>query len=80
MHGDMRGYYEARADGPDREHFRLFCMLDRDGAVVGLHGPSIVILTGASKPFRTVLTDADYAAVRALGEEFLRRVPRSVAA
>src|SRR5437867_13245662 len=24
MHGDMAGFYEARVDGPDRRHYRLF--------------------------------------------------------
>lgn len=79
MHDDMKGFYEARADGKDREHFRLFCLLERDGARVGLGGPSIVIITGARKAFRTTLSSADYAAVRALGDEYLRRTPRSVA-
>ena len=30
------------------------------------------------KPFKTVLSDADYAEVRALGDEFRARNPRSV--
>lgn len=79
MHGEMNGYYEVRIDGPNREHYRLFCLLDRNGAAVGLGGPSLVAITGASKPFRTVLSPADYAQVRALGDEFLARCPRSVA-
>lgn len=79
MHGDMGGFYEARADGPNREHFRLFCLLDRMGVEAGLGGPSLVILCGAQKPFKTTLTDGDYAKVRALGAEFLKRNPRSVA-
>jgi Txe/YoeB family toxin of Txe-Axe toxin-antitoxin module len=79
MHGDMSGYYEARADGPHREHYRVFCILDRNGAAVGLGGPSVVVITGASKPFRTTLSSTDYEEVRALGDELLRRAPRSVA-
>ncbi len=78
MHDEMKGFYEARADGKDREHFRLFCMLDRDGDQVGLGGPSIVLITGGRKPFRTTFSKNDYAAVRALGAEFLKRKPRSV--
>jgi len=32
-----------------------------------------------SKPFRTVFSEAEYKAVRQLGEEYLSRNPRSVA-
>lgn len=80
MHGEMNGVYEARADGPEREHFRLFCLLDRAGAEVGLGGPSLVIIAGARKDFKTTLSTADYASIRALRDEFLRRNPRSVGA
>ena len=38
MHGDMSGYYEIRVDGPSRHHYRLFCLLERDGVEVGLAG------------------------------------------
>ena len=79
MHGQMHGFYEARADGANREHFRLFCMLDREGALVGLGGPSLIIVTGLRKAFRTTFANRDYASVRALGDEFLSRIPRSVA-
>jgi hypothetical protein len=78
MHGTMAGYYEVRVDGPDRRHYRLFCVLERDGARLGLGGPSIVVITGMEKPFRTTFTERDYARVRQLGDEYLSRVPRSV--
>ncbi len=78
MHGFMAGFYEVRVDGPGRRHYRLFCMLDRDGARVGLGGPSLILITGKDKPFRTVLSKHDYEEVRRLGREFLSRVPRSV--
>jgi len=79
MHGDMKGFYEARTDGENREHFRLFCVLEREGASVGLGGPSLVIITGGRKSFRTTFTTRDYEQVRALGMEYFRRNPRSVA-
>src|SRR5208283_5901582 len=79
MHDVMAGYYEARADGEHREHFRLFCLLERDGAAVGLRGPSLVIITGMRKSFRTTFTSRNYVSVRLLGDEFLKRRPRSVA-
>jgi hypothetical protein len=56
MHGTMAGYFEVRVDGRDRRHFRLFCVLERDGARLGLGGPSVVVLTGMEKPFRTTLS------------------------
>lgn len=78
MHGDMNGFYEVRVDGAKRHHYRLFCVLERDGAKVGLGGPSLVLITGKDKPFQTVLSSADYAEVRSLGREFLARTPRSI--
>jgi hypothetical protein len=75
MHGKMVGYYEVRAEGPKRHHYRLFCRLD---SAAESRGPLLVILCGADKPFKTELTDADYAAVRAL-DEYLGRNPRSLA-
>lgn len=78
MRGDMGGYYEIRVDGADRHHYRLFCILERDGSALGLGGPSLVLVTGKDKPFRTVLSARDYADVRHLGSEYLSRRPRSV--
>lgn len=79
MHGALGGFYEVRVDGPKRRHYRLFCLLERDGAQFGLGGPSLVLITGRDKAFQTVLSAADYAEVRALGSEFSARTPRSVA-
>lgn len=78
MHGDLSGFSEARTDGEKREHFRLFCVLERDGASVGLGGPHLVIITGMRKTFQTTFTNQDYGHVRALGLEHFRRKPRSV--
>ena len=77
MHGDMSGYYEVRLDGPKRAHYRLFCLLEE--APPGYDEPTLVVLCGFWKPFRTTLSDADYKAVRDLGEEYLSRTPRSLA-
>ncbi len=79
MHDDMAGYYEVRVDGPKRRHYRLFCLLEREGAGVGLGGPSLVLIAGMDKPFRSTFSDEDYAWVRRLGDEYKRRNPRSVA-
>ncbi|MCA9593762.1 MAG: hypothetical protein KC776_10645 [Myxococcales bacterium] len=78
MHDEMKGYYEIRVNGPKREHFRLFCLLERGGVDVGLKGPSIVIITGMSKKFRTTFRNRDYEAVRELADEYKKRTPRSV--
>jgi hypothetical protein len=78
MHGDMGGFYEVRVDGPGRRHYRLFCLLEHDNGELGLGGPSVIIITGKDKAFRTVLSKRDYQEVRRLGEEYRRRKPRSV--
>ena len=74
MHGDMQGFYEARTRGPDRRLYRLFCLLENP--VAGEDRPAIVVIDGRSKPVGEVLPKADYAQVRALGEEYRRRLPR----
>jgi hypothetical protein len=76
MHADMAGYFEVRVDGPGRHHYRLFCLLDT--AAEGL-GSLLVIIAGADKPFRTTLPTSAYDDVRALGQEYLHRNPRSLA-
>ena len=78
MHAEMSGFYEVRVDGPKRHHYRLFCLLERDGGSLGLDGPSVVLIAGKEKPFLTELSKGDYAEVRALGTEFRKRVPRSI--
>jgi hypothetical protein len=79
MHDEMAGFYEVRVDGPQRKHYRLFCLLEQDDPAKKLGGPSIVIIDGRSKAFRTVLSAHDYASVRKLGVEYLARTPRSIA-
>ena len=77
MKGDMTGWFELRVDGPGRHHYRLFCLLDYEAK--GVEKPLLVVIDGRDKPFRTTLSDADYAAVRRLGDEYRRRNPRSLA-
>src|SRR5262245_45348318 len=38
--------------GPQHRHYRLFCLLERDGEAAGLRGPSIIVLAGMAKDFR----------------------------
>ena len=49
MHDEMKGHYEVRVDGPQRRHYRLFCLLEQDDGTLGLGGPSVVIITGKSE-------------------------------
>lgn len=77
MRGDMTGWFEARADGPQRHHYRLYCRLDYDAN--GRDKPLLAIIGGLDKPFRTELPDTAYKAIRDLGDEYLSRNPRSVA-
>lgn len=60
-----------------RHHCGLFCLLDYEAR--GQDKPLLVVVDGKDKPFRTTLSDSDYMAVRAMGEEYLRRNPRSIA-
>ncbi|SNY38804.1 hypothetical protein SAMN05421748_105269 [Paractinoplanes atraurantiacus] len=76
MHGDMTGWFEVRVDGPRRHHYRLYCLLDYDAA--DRPKPVLVVITGLDKPFRTTLSEADYKDVRALGDEYRARNPRSL--
>ncbi|MEV4350647.1 hypothetical protein AB0J83_39825 [Actinoplanes sp. NPDC049596] len=76
MHGDMTGWFEVRVDGPGRQHFRLYCLLDYSAA--GRVKPMLVVVTGLDKPFRTTLSDTDYKMVRELGDEYRSRNPRSL--
>lgn len=73
----MTGWFEVRVDGPARRHHRLFCLLDYDAN--GADRPLLVVIDGRDKPFRTILSAADYAAVRRLGDEYRSRNPRSLA-
>jgi hypothetical protein len=76
MHGEMTGWFEVRVDGSQRSHYRLFCLLDYEAQ--GRDKPLLVVVDGRHKALRTTLSDDDYAQVRALGDEYRARNPRSV--
>jgi len=83
MHGTMTGYFEVRKQGPNREQFRLFCILENPENKAELEktsvpGPVIAVLTGMRKPFGTVFSDADYQHVRELGESYRNTFPRRI--
>jgi hypothetical protein len=77
--GTMAGVYEVRVDRSDRRHYRLFCLLEHDGAATGLGGPSVVLLAGMDKPFRSTFSEREYLAIHGLRSEYLSHVPRSIA-
>ncbi|MDQ6806213.1 MAG: hypothetical protein M3065_14915 [Actinomycetota bacterium] len=81
----MHGYYEIRGTGPGRMHYRLFCRLE-NGTPDQLKSPGfdrahIVVINGMFKQNAELFTDAEYKKhVRALGDDYLSRTPRPVAA
>lgn len=78
MKDDMAGWFEVRVDGPKRHHYRLYCRLDYEAKNPEVDKPLLVVIAGLDKPFQTKLNPADYAGVRALGDEYLGRNPRSI--
>jgi hypothetical protein len=82
MHGTMTGWHEIRLTGPGREQFRLFCLLenasDEELHRRGLRKPAIAVIAGMRKPWRTKLSERDYARVRKLGDQHRRNHPRRI--
>lgn len=76
MHGDMTGWFEAKADGPRRTHYRLYCHIDLDA--LNATAPLLVVVSGMKKMFRTKLNPSDYAEVMTLGDEYFGHNPRSL--
>ncbi len=83
MHGRMTGYFEVRKQGPNREQFRLYCILENPENKVefdrtGLPGPAIVVLAGMRKPWRTVFSENDYNHVQEVGNSYRSTFPRRI--
>ncbi|WP_375742807.1 hypothetical protein NR800_29055 [Corallococcus interemptor] len=78
MTGDLTGVHEVRIDGPDRRHYRLFVKLERAGLLDGLKRPSVVLLWGLDKPFKTTAREEDYQQLLKLYQEYEKRSPRNV--
>lgn len=68
MHGDLVGLHEVRIRH-GQQNYRLFCLLDSGD---GLGGPSIVCLSGLTKPLRSAAAKADYERVLQHAKEFRR--------
>ncbi|MFL1376636.1 hypothetical protein [Nocardiopsis protaetiae] len=77
MHGSMTGWFEIRVDGtPRRTHYRMFCLLDYKAE--GQEKPLLVLVDGRTKQPRTILSEAEYDSVRALGEDYFSKQPRPI--
>lgn len=74
---DMSGILEARVKG-EGVLYRLFCILDRDGAKHGLGGPVLVLMGGGVKPERTAMPQAVYEEMRTSVDNYRARHPRPV--
>ena len=75
MHGQMRGFYEIRADF-QKMHHRLICLLDYEA--IESSGPLLVIVAGLSKPIGTTIKPEVYADVKSAGLKYLSVNPRAV--
>lgn len=77
MHGNLSGRYEVRVDGPGRKmHYRFFCLLDYEAEETAK--PYLVVVDGDAKPFKTRFPQSVYDRAEELGDEYLRRQPRSL--
>ena len=75
MHDEMSGYHEVR-DKAGKKLYRVFCKVDSD--IENSDRPVIAIIDARVKELDTKISDAEYRAIRALGEEYLSRNPRSL--
>ncbi|HEY7932435.1 MAG TPA: hypothetical protein VID48_01305 [Solirubrobacteraceae bacterium] len=55
MHGQMKGFYEARDEHGDRL-YRLFCVLDSQAPERGLDAKVLTLICGAAKPVRSPMS------------------------
>ncbi len=75
MHGQMRGFYEIRADF-QKMHYRMICLLDYEA--IESSGPLLVIVAGLSKPIGTTIKSEIYADVKSAGLRYLTVNPRAI--
>jgi hypothetical protein len=75
MHGQMRGFYEIRADF-QKMHYRLICLLDYESN--DSSRPLLVIVAGLSKTIGTTIKSEVYSAVKSSGLEYLSTNPRAI--
>jgi len=78
MEGKMAGWFEARAEGNDRHHYRLYCRLDGGPADGSSSRPLLVVIAALDTPYKRPLSVDDYVSLEELGREYLSRLPRSV--
>lgn len=73
---NMSGIFEAR-DKHSKLLYRLFCVVDGQGAEHGLGGPAVVLLDGVVKPVATAVPQADYRRIDEYRDDY--RATRRVA-
>lgn len=76
MRGSMHGWYEIRIGGPNRTHYRLFCILDYEA--LNFEKPLLVVIAGMKKNNGEIFSKFDYARVKNHGEEYLSKNPRQI--
>jgi hypothetical protein len=80
----MGGYYEIRATGPGRKHYRLYCILDngsdKELEERGFDEPKIAVVNGLVKDNATLFTGREYQRhVRNPGDAYRASLPRRIA-
>lgn len=70
MHGEMKGFYEAR-DEHDGQLYRVFCVLDSQAPEHGLDAKALTLICGGAKPVRSPMDKSVYAQALAYREDYL---------
>jgi hypothetical protein len=70
MHGEMKGFYEAR-DEHDSRLYRVFCVLDSQAPEHGLDAKALTLICGGAKPVRSPMGKSVYEQALAYREDYL---------
>ncbi len=77
MSGGMKGLYEIRVRYRTTL-YRLFCVLDAQGAKHGLSGPALVLISGGTKPVGRAMPSDVYADAAAYRDRYNATSPRPI--
>lgn len=77
MSRDMKGLYEVRVRNRNTL-YRLFCILDSNGAKYGLGGPALVLVSGGTKPMGQDMPSDVYADAIEYRNRYTATTPRPV--
>ncbi len=70
MHGEMKGFYEAR-DEHDSRLYRVFCVLDSHAPDHGLDAKALTLICGGAKPVRSPMDKSVYEQALAYRQDYL---------